>query len=400
MMVFPIRTNRENIPKAMVKYATAIPLESVVDILADVTAPDTPINSVSLQNVELSVIEIHVVSRATEVPFSVEDAGRNAEYALANTLPVVNQDTALNYRWIDTRTPANQAIFRIQSGVCALFREFFMNRGFVEVHTPKLIAGSSEGGANIFKLNYFDQNACLAQSPQLYKQMTSACGGFDRVFEIGPVFRAEDSNTHRHLCEFTGLDFEMCIYEHYYEALDVMGEMFNYIFDGIYEKFAAELQTISVQYPFEPIKYLRPPLRIDYAEGIALLNAAGITEASVEEDLSTPHEKALGKIVKEKYGTDFYIMVSTAEITTTLSLRYFTISYLELNICIHLRTNIPWLPDPFTQCLVLIIQSFPTLMICSSEARKSSVVLSVSMITICYINKVHFVYWHVPSLLS
>ena len=101
----------------------------------------------------MSVIEIHVVSRATEVPFSVEDAGRNAEYALANTLPVVNQDTALNYRWIDTRTPANQAIFRIQSGVCALFREFFMNRGFVEVHTPKLIAGSSEGGANIFKLN-------------------------------------------------------------------------------------------------------------------------------------------------------------------------------------------------------------------------------------------------------
>lgn len=298
----------EKIPKAMVKYATSISLESVVDILADVTSPDAPINSVSLKNVELSMIEIHVVSRATEVPFSVEDAGRNAEYANANTLPVVNQDTALNYRWIDTRTPANQAIFRIQSGVCALFREYFSNKGFVEIHTPKLIGGSSEGGANIFKLKYFDQDACLAQSPQLYKQMTAACGGFDRVFEIGPVFRAEDSNTHRHLCEFTGLDFEMCIYEHYYEALDVMGEMFNFIFDGIYEKFPSELQTISVQYPFEPIKYLRPPLRIDYAEGIALLHQAGITEASVDDDLSTPHEKALGKIVKEKYGTDFYIM--------------------------------------------------------------------------------------------
>ena len=173
----------------MVKYATAIPLESVVDIFADVTAPDTPINAVSLKNVELNVIEIHAVSRATEVPFSVEDAGRNAAYALANTLPVVNQDTALNYRWIDTRTPANQAIFRIQSGVCALFREFFSSRGFKEIHTPKLIGGSSEGGANIFKLKYFDQDACLAQSPQLYKQMTSACGGFDRVFEIGKQFR-------------------------------------------------------------------------------------------------------------------------------------------------------------------------------------------------------------------
>lgn len=325
--------NSEKIPKAMVKYATSISLESVVDILADVTSPDAPINSVSLKNVELSMIEIHVVSRATEVPFSVEDAGRNAEYANANTLPVVNQDTALNYRWIDTRTPANQAIFRIQSGVCALFREYFSNKGFVEIHTPKLIGGSSEGGANIFKLKYFDQDACLAQSPQLYKQMTAACGGFDRVFEIGPVFRAEDSNTHRHLCEFTGLDFEMCIYEHYYEALDVMGEMFNFIFDGIYEKFPSELQTISVQYPFEPIKYLRPPLRIDYAEGIALLHQAGITEASVDDDLSTPHEKALGKIVKEKYGTDFYIMVSEF---LSIKKRIYSFHFISINYTSYL----------------------------------------------------------------
>lgn len=92
-----------------------------------------------------------------------------------------------------------QAIFRIQAGVCQLFREFFISKNFVEIHTPKLIGGSSEGGANIFKLNYFDQPACLAQSPQLYKQMSAACGGFDRVFEIGPVFRAEDSNTHRQI---------------------------------------------------------------------------------------------------------------------------------------------------------------------------------------------------------
>lgn len=192
--------------------------------------------------------------------------------------------------------------------MCQLFREYFIGKNFIEIHTPKLIGGSSEGGSNIFKLKYFDQPACLAQSPQLYKQMSAACGGFDRVFEIGPVFRAEDSNTHRHLCEFTGLDFEMSIYEHYYEALDVMGEMFNFIFDGIAERYSHELATISLQYPFEPITYLRPPLRIDYTEGIALLHAAGITEASVDDDLSTPHEKLLGKIVKEKYGTDFFIM--------------------------------------------------------------------------------------------
>jgi aspartyl/asparaginyl-tRNA synthetase len=138
-----------------------------------------------------------------------------------------------------------QAIFRIQSGVCQLFREYLISKKFIEIHTPKLIGGASEGGANVFQLKYFDQPACLAQSPQLYKQMVAACGGFDRVFEIGPVFRAENSNTHRHLCEFTGLDFEMAIYEHYYEALEVMGELFAFIFDGIADRFHHELQVSS-----------------------------------------------------------------------------------------------------------------------------------------------------------
>ena len=155
------------------------------------------VQSATVKSVELQVREIHVVSRAQDLPFLVEDAGRNEQEALANELPIVSQDTALNYRWVDTRTPANQAIFRIQSAVCQLFRNFLLAKNFVEIHTPKLIGGASEGGCNVFKLSYFDQPACLAQSPQLYKQMTSACGGFERVFEIGPVFRAENSNTHR-----------------------------------------------------------------------------------------------------------------------------------------------------------------------------------------------------------
>ena len=259
------------IPKAMVKYAASLPLESVVDVLAEITIPDTPVLSTTVKNLELNVLEIHAISRAQDLPFIVEDASRSEAQAIASGMPTVNQDTVLNYRWIDMRTPANQSIFRIQSGVCQLFREFMTSRKFVEIHTPKLIGGASEGGANVFKLKYFEQNACLAQSPQLYKQMASACGGLDRVFEIGPVFRAENHNTHRHLCEFTGMDFEMAIYEHYYEALDVMGEMFHYMFDGIRDRFHHELVLISQQYPFEPLQYQRPPLRITFAEGIALL---------------------------------------------------------------------------------------------------------------------------------
>lgn len=209
------------VPKAMVKYAQGISLESVVDVFAQISVPEIPIQSATVKNIELTISEIHTVSRAQELPFCVEDAGRSEADAAATGLPVVNQDTALNFRWVDTRTPANQAIFRIQSGVCQLFREFLNARNFVEIHSPKLIAGASEGGANVFKLKYFNQDACLAQSPQFYKQMAAACGGFERVYEIAPVFRAEDSNTHRHLCEFMGLDFEMAIYEHYYEVLDV-----------------------------------------------------------------------------------------------------------------------------------------------------------------------------------
>lgn len=261
----------ESVSKALVKYASAVSLESIVDIRATIAVPVTPVQSTSVKMLELQIREIHVVSKAQSLPFIVDDAGRGDAEAEATGLPTVSQETSLNFRWIDLRTPANQAIFRIQSGVCQLFREYFAKQRFVEIHTPKLIGGASEGGSNVFKLAYFDQPACLAQSPQLYKQMAAACGGFDRVFEIGPVFRAENSNTHRHLCEFTGLDFEMAITEHYYEALEMMGNMFVHMFDGIADRFHHELTVISQQYPFEPISYPRTSLRLTFQEGIALL---------------------------------------------------------------------------------------------------------------------------------
>ena len=146
----------------------------------------------------------------------------------------------LNNRIIDLRVPTNQAIFRLQSGVCQIYREFMLDNDFVEIHTPKLIGGASEGGANVFKFKYFEQDACLAQSPQLYKQM-ALCADFQRVFEIGPVFRAENSNTNRHLCEFTGLDMEMEFKDHYFEVLDLIGELMVYMVKQIKERHAREL---------------------------------------------------------------------------------------------------------------------------------------------------------------
>jgi aspartyl-tRNA synthetase len=177
---------------------------------------------------------------------------------------------------------------------------------FVEIHTPKMIGGSSEGGANVFHFKYFDQPGCLAQSPQLYKQM-AICGGFPRVFEIGPVFRAENSNTNRHLCEFTGLDMEMEFKNHYFEVLDYIGSMLVFLFKNIKERHAKELSVINDQYPFEDFVCADPVVKINFREGVKMLADAGYKQDELE-DLSTETEKALGRIVKEKYNTDFYML--------------------------------------------------------------------------------------------
>ena len=219
---------------------------------------------------------------------------------------VVKMNTRLDNRVFDLRVPTTQAIFKIQAGVAHLFREYLDSQNFIEIHSPKLIGGASEGGSNVFKFQYFNQDACLAQSPQLYKQMCIVAD-FKRVYEIGPVFRAENSFTSRHLCEFTGLDFEMEIKEHYFEVLDVIGGLFYYIFNGLKEKYSKELEIIDHQYPFEPLILTPEVLKLPWKEGIKMLNDAGYKQ-DIKEDLDTDNEKALGKLVREKYKTDFYIL--------------------------------------------------------------------------------------------
>ncbi|XP_047261520.1 aspartate--tRNA ligase 2, cytoplasmic-like [Capsicum annuum] len=266
----------------------------------------------NLLQVEVQISKLYCVNRAMPtLPINIEDAARSEveiEQALekGEQLVRVNQDTRLNFRILDIRTPANQGIFRIQCQVENIFRQFLLSEGFVGIHTPKLIGGSSEGGSAVFRLDYKGQPACLAQSPQLHKQM-AICGDFGRVFEIGPVFRAEDSFTHRHLCEFTGLDAEMEIKEHYSEVMDIVGRLFVAMFDSLNEICKKELEAIGRQYPFEPLKYLRKTLRLTFAEGVQMLKEAGV-EVDPLGDLNTESERKLGQLVAEKYGTEFYIL--------------------------------------------------------------------------------------------
>ncbi|XP_041019504.1 aspartate--tRNA ligase 2, cytoplasmic [Juglans microcarpa x Juglans regia] len=301
----------DSVSRQMVKYAAGLSRESIVDIEGVVSVPTVPIKGAS-QQVEVQVRKIFCVNKAMPtLPINIEDAARSEteiEKALqaGEQLVRVNQDTRLNYRVLDMRTPANQGIFRIQCQVGNVFRQFLLSEDFVEIHTPKLIAGSSEGGASVFKLDYKGQPACLAQSPQLHKQM-AICGDFGRVFEIGPVFRAEDSYTHRHLCEFTGLDVEMEIKKHYFEVMDIVDHLFITMFDTLNKKCAKELEAVGRQYPFEPLKYLRSTLRLTFEEGIQMLKEAGV-EVDPLGDLNTEAERKLGQLVLEKYGTEFYIL--------------------------------------------------------------------------------------------
>jgi len=174
--------------------------------------------------------------------------------------------------------------------VGCLFREGLMKKNFVEIHTPKLIEGAAEGGSDVFKLKYFEKEACLAMSPQLHKQICCACSGFERVFETGPVFRAENSNTRRHLCEFTGMDLEMTINEHYYEILDVFSDLFIGIFDGLNERCKTEIEAVRQQHPFEDLRYCRPTLKLSYQEGCQLLRDAGIPQG--DNEVSERSERA------------------------------------------------------------------------------------------------------------
>ncbi|CAK0750794.1 hypothetical protein CVIRNUC_002018 [Coccomyxa viridis] len=298
----------KTVSKGMVKYASNLPRESIVDVSGEVHVPDAPVAGCTCSKVELKVRSIRCVSRADGLPFELADAMRSEEDLKREDaqFSTVQQDTRLENRWIDLRTPVNQAIFRVQSAVCQLFREALLSEGFQEIHTPKLIAGASEGGAAVFKLDYIGQPGCLAQSPQFYKQM-AICSDMPRVFEIGPVFRAEKSFTHRHLCEFTGLDFEMTINQHYNEVLDMLDHLFVYMFNGLKKHCAAELSTIAEQFPVQPLQYLPKTLRLSFQEGMKLLQQAGF-EPDVMGDMTTELERELGKIVKEKYKTDFYVL--------------------------------------------------------------------------------------------
>ncbi|KAK2629739.1 hypothetical protein QTJ16_000559 [Diplocarpon rosae] len=315
------------VSKQMVKWIGGLKLESFVVVEASVQKPLEPVKSCRVSGLELHLKRVYLVAAAPEMlglglgpasravgSLAEEESVEEKAQALSITegTPIASLATHLNNPAMHKRAPVSQAIADIRIAVEDLFCDFLRQNRFKKFHPPSLIGAASEGGANVFRLPYFGEEAYLAQSPQFYKQFEIA-GGRKRVYCVGPVFRAENSNTPRHMTEFIGLDLEMEIEEHYHEVLHMLERVFLYIFNGLTTHYRSEIELIRSVYPSDEFLLPEPgkEVRLTFAEGQALLRSEGPAEfANVtdDEDMSTAQEKALGALVRKKFNTDFYVL--------------------------------------------------------------------------------------------
>ncbi len=272
----------------------AITNESVVEIVG------TPKkNKESRWGIEVLIKTISVLSAAaTPLPIDNSDKGQT------------HIDKRIDHRFLDTRNLKKQAIFKVRGKIVKILTNFFDGKGFTNINTPKITTIGVESGAELFILDYFGKPAYLAQSPQIYKQMF-VTGGFERVYEIGPIFRAEKSHTTRHLTEFTGVDFEMGFINDYDEVMDLIEEMFIYLMSNLSSEAAEELKTLGVELEV-PNKI--PRITMEEAKKILAKSSHSVRDVPGgtkgkkyrdDEDLDPEGEKLLGELVKEKYGSEF-----------------------------------------------------------------------------------------------
>lgn len=214
-----------------------------------------------------------------------------------------NLDTLFEYRALGLRNLHEQKVFKIRASLLRYLREFLTEHEFVEIQTPKILAGATEGGAEVFKLDYFGQEATLAQSPQLYKQML--VGAFERVFEIAPAFRAELSATTRHMSEVMMLDIEMGFVQDHDEVLDMVGDMTTNALRRAYKEHADDLKSLNAP---ELVLTDRVP-KLTVAEIHELYTKATKNDTRDEKDLIPDEEKWICEYAKKKLGSDLVFAV-------------------------------------------------------------------------------------------
>ena len=250
-----------------------IPVESVISVTGVVQLNDQS----KFGGMEVLSANITIISEGTTLPITINKKGD------------VPFQTLVQYPALTLRMEERSHIFKAQSEFLRLYREFMVINGFTEINSTKLVSSGAEGGSSMFEVDYYGERVYLSQSPQLYKQMM--VGVFERVFEVGKVYRQEGSNSNRHLSEFIGLEFEMGFIESYEDVVSMEEAMFNYIFEGLNESMGLGLQ-LPGNIP-----------KITYEEAI---NISGGVHS---EGLTNANELAIGKYVKEVYGNEFVFIM-------------------------------------------------------------------------------------------
>jgi len=282
--IIQVVVNKSNIETA--KTAELLNLESVVEILGVVEEEKQAPNGFEIQAEEIKILSLS----APELPIPVVEKGQEE----------TEQHIRLDWRWLDLRKPKKALIFKVWTVMEQAFREYLLSNGFIQIHSPKLMNAPSESGAELFEVKYFDRTAYLAQSPQFYKQMAMAAG-FEKVFEIGPVFRANPSFTSRHDTEFTSYDVEISFIESYKDIISLEERLIQYMLTKIKEKLG---DLILNFYDREIIIPSIPFPKVTMKEAKKILSKLGVPSEK-EGDLTPEEERKLCEYIKEKTNHEF-----------------------------------------------------------------------------------------------
>ena len=273
---------KEEQPSALNEAISELTAESAVTVTGTVVADER----VKLGGLELRLEDLQIDSLAEpELPIAADSA----------------LDKRIDWRYLDLRRPDRRLIFEVQTTVEQAMREYWRRERFIELHTPKMMGSASESGAELFKVEYFDRVAYLAQSPQFYKQMAMAAG-FGRVFEVGPVFRANPSFTSRHDTEFTSVDVEISWIDSHGDVMAFEEAWLAYVLERVKEEHG---RAIEETFHTEVVVPSLPFPRVTLADAKTLLRENGHDAPGAEHDLDPPSERALSALIKEQHGHEF-----------------------------------------------------------------------------------------------
>ena len=292
---------RDSLGKVQVTIEKNDDNKELLSVIEGLTCESTlEVEGKLIENEKVRLGGIEIIPTSINITSLCDEAGLPFNY---NKPETANFDTRLDYRFIDLRNEKNYWLFKIQSEVVKYLREYLDNNGFLEIHTPKFIGSASESGSEVFEVKYFDRKAYLAQSPQFYKQMAMA-SGMNKIFEVAPCFRAENSNTSRHATEFTSFDVEFAYIDSFDDVMNLEAEMITYALNKVSKKygemikelFDTEIVVPKKEFPKMTLKDVYDELekRYDYK-----------VDEGEKNDLTTEAERLCFKLAMDKFDSEF-----------------------------------------------------------------------------------------------